>query len=418
MSLVEWLDWIGSLHNKEIDFGLERIAQVGEKLGLMEPDCVVVTVAGTNGKGSCVAGIEAIMLEASYKVGAFTTPFLFRYNEQIRLQGEPVSDFLLCEAFAEVAKACDQVTLTPFEFGTLAALVIFKKAKLDLWILEVGMGGRLDAVNIISADVAIIASIGIDHVEWLGDTRDKIGYEKAGIFRSHQPAIYGDFEPPLSVLQYADSLKTPLFLQGQQFNFVEEETTWRWQSAQTKLNHLPLPSLALQNMSVVLMAIELLQKKLPVQREAIDSGLKKVTLPGRIQIIPGEITRILDVSHNPAAVEFLKKYLCKNSCTGKTYAVFSMLADKDIIETIRVMEHVIDYWYVAPLATKRGASSDVLANCFRKLNLTNATFCQSIKEAEQLAMRQINFNLKNSEKNIRDRLIVFGSFHTVAEALI
>ncbi len=410
MNLTEWLDWIKSLHGKEVDLGLERTAQVAEKLGLLKKNCLVVTVAGTNGKGSCVAGLEAILLEAGYNVGAFTTPFLFRYNEQVRLQGECVSDSLLCEAFEEVSKARGHITLTPFEFGTLAALVIFKKANLDVWILEVGMGGRWDAVNVISADIAVIASIGIDHVEWLGKTRDAIGYEKAGIFRVNQLAVYGDFQPPLSVLQYAASLNVSLFCQGQQFNFIEKERSWDWRGAKTVLTHLPLSSLLLQNMSTVLMVIELLQEKLLIQRDAIELGLRKAKLPGRIQVSSGEdVTRILDVSHNPAAVEMLVSYLSKTACSGKTYGVFSMLVDKDIVETIRVAEAVVDYWYVAPLNSERKASLEVLADCFRKLNLTNVTFYGSIKEAEWAAMQQANSN---------DRLVVFGSFRTVAELVI
>ncbi len=415
MNLIEWLGWIKLLHTKEMDFGLERTAQVAEKLGLLKPGCTVVTVAGTNGKGSCVAGIEAIMLAAGYKVGAFTTPFLFCYNEQVRLQGEAVSDSLLCDAFEKVTKACGQITLTSFEFGALAALVIFKKENLDLWILEVGMGGRLDAVNAISADIAVITSIGIDHVEWLGKTRDAIGYEKAGIFRSHQPAVYGDFQPPDSVLQYANLLNTPLFFQGQQFKFVEKKRSWDWCSAETRLDHLPLSSLAIQNMSTVLMVIELLQKKLPVRRDAIELGLMKVTLPGRVQVISDDITRILDVSHNPAAVELLRRHLYKNPCMGKTYAVFSMLVDKDIIETIQVIQSVVDHWYVAPLDTERKASHEVLAYCFRKLNLTNVTFCSSIKEAKKFAMQKASISLRHAEQRMRDRVVIFGSFRTVAE---
>jgi len=417
MDLTRWLTWIKSLHSKEIDLSLERTAQVAEKLGLLKPICPVITVAGTNGKGSCVAGIEAIAIAAGYKVGAFTTPFLLRYNEQVRLQGKPVADSLLCEAFEEIAEACGQITLTPFEFGTLAALVIFKKTDLDLWILEVGMGGRWDAVNVISADIALITSIAIDHVDWLGHTRDAIGYQKAGIFRRHKPAIYGDFQPPQTVLDYASTLETPLFLQGQQFNFVEKETTWDWWSEQTRLNDLPLPSLMLQNMSTVLMAVELLQKKLPVPRRAIDFALTKVTLPGRIQVIPGEVTRIFDVSHNPAAVELLARYLRRNPCTGKTYAVFSMLGDKDIVESIRSIQDAIDYWYVAPLATERAASNAVLAYAFRKLKITHVGFYPSISGAAKAAEQRATHETGNSSQKTDNRVIVFGSFYTVSEVI-
>lgn len=409
MNLNEWLERIRSIHGQEMDLSLERTMQVAEKLGLLAGNPLVITVAGTNGKGSCVAGIEAIMLESGYKVGSFTTPYLYFYNEQIRLQGESVSDALLIDAFEEVEKARLGITLTPFEFGTLAALIIFKKAKLDVWILEVGMGGRYDAVNVISADVAVIASIGIDHVQWLGETREAIGYEKAGVFRSGQLAVYGDLEPPQSVIKYADLLGTTLFLQGEHFQYIENEQNWEWRTGDKVLRDLPLPSLALQNMSTVLMAIELIQSRLPVTQDAIIRGLCKVKLPGRIQVIADDVTRILDVSHNPASVAMLKTYLDKNLCNGKTYAVFSMLGDKDMVATMTEIKSAIDEWYVAPLGIARGASSEQLKESFENLKLRNVVFCRSIKEAERLVMERAVAG--------KDRVVIFGSFHTVSEVM-
>lgn len=417
MNLSEWVDKIKKMHGQEIELRLERTTQVAEKLGILENLPTVITVAGTNGKGSSVAGIEAILSASGYKVGAFTTPFICRYNEQVRIQGEVVSDLTLCEAFAEVEKACGSVTLTPFEFGALAALIIFKKADLDVWILEVGMGGRWDAVNVIAADVAVIASIDLDHMEWLGTTREAIGYEKAGIFRPLQLAVYGDFDPPASVVEYAESLKTSLWLQGKQFSFVEKADSWSWVCGETELDDLPLPSLALQNMSTVLMVIELLQPTLPVKREAIEFGLSNVRLPGRIQVMQGEITRILDVSHNPASVGLLKKYLQKNRCEGKTYAVFSMLVDKDILETVRVIESEVDGWYVAPVKNDRKASNEVMRECFRKLGVENVVYCESIVEAQGLAMEKARMSLLQDDVMKRDRVVIFGSFRTVAEVM-
>ncbi|MCC2667146.1 MAG: folC [Gammaproteobacteria bacterium] len=406
-SLKEWLETIKSAHPMEVDLSLERTKEVAKRLGIVDSLCPIITVAGTNGKGSCVAGIEAIMLAAGYKVGAFTSPFLFRYNEQVRLQGQSVTDEWLCDAFERVASVCGQITLTLFEFGTLAAMVIFKEANLDIWVLEVGMGGRWDAVNILDADIAVVSSIDIDHAAWLGNTREAIAREKAGIFRPYQPAVYGDFDPPSSLIQYAATLKTPLFFQGQQFGFSKKNETWDWWSLHpTKLDNLPLPALTLQNMSTVLMVIELLQTKLPVLRMEIESGLKKVKLPGRLQIIPGTVTQILDVSHNPSAVKLLANYLKENSCNGKTYAVFSMLADKDIVATLEVIRDLIDVWHVAPLKNERAASQELLASCFRKTNLENVIFHSSIKEAHEIAMQQAEAN---------GRVVVFGSFHTVAE---
>ncbi len=409
MDLSSWLDWIKSLHGKEIDFSLERTAQVAEELGLLNPSCPVVTVAGTNGKGSCVAGIEAVMLAAGYQVGAFTTPFLFRYNEQVRLQGVPVGDEVLCDAFECVAKARGSLTLTLFEFGTLAAMVIFKKAKLDLWILEVGMGGRWDAVNVIDADVAVVSNIAIDHVAWLGNTRDAISFEKAGIFRPNKPAVYGDLEPPDPLVHYANILGTPLFFQGKQFGFVEKDKSWDWWSEKTRLTGLPLPQLMLQNMSTVLMSVELLQSKLPVPSIAIQQALQKVALPGRIQVVPGEeVTHILDVSHNPDAVALLARYLRKSSGAEKTHAVFSMLADKDVAETILAIQDVIDYWHVAPLTTERAASGMMLTHAFHEAKIEKVSFYKTIPDALVMARQQ--------ENSAKKRVVVFGSFHTVAEA--
>lgn len=407
MNLSAWLQKIKSLHPKGIDLSLERTRQVAERLGVLKPVRPVVTVAGTNGKGSCVAGLEAIMIEAGYKVGAFTSPFLFHYNEQVRLQGKPVTDEILCNAFAQVMNACGPITLTQFEFGTLAAMVIFKEANLDLWILEVGMGGRWDAVNVIDADIAIVASIAIDHVDWLGNTRDAIAREKAGIFRPNKPVVYGDLQPPTSLIEYANTLKSPLFLQGQQFGFNDNGTAWDWWSEFVTFNSLPLPTLALQNMSSVLKAVELLQPLLPVKREAIDAALQKVRLPGRLQLVPGDVPEILDVSHNPAAVEFLAHYLQQNPCTGKTHAVFSMLVDKDIVSTLLTIQHLINSWHVAPLIGERSASEEVLAYCFRRNKIDNVTFYPSIKQAKAAACQQVQAG---------DQIVVFGSFHTVSEA--
>jgi dihydrofolate synthase/folylpolyglutamate synthase len=418
VTLTEWLQKIKLLHVKEIDFSLERTIQVAGWLDLLKPACWVITVAGTNGKGSCVAGIEAAALAAGYRVGAFTTPFLFRYNEQVRLQGKPVADVLLCDAFECIEKVRGKVTLTPFEFGTLAALIIFKKANLELCILEVGMGGRWDAVNIIDADIAVVTSIALDHVDWLGHTRDAIAYEKAGIFRPHRPVVYGDLQPPRSLINYARMLKAPLFLQGQHFGFIKKNLTWDWWSQKNKFEHLPLPRLMLQNMATMMMAIELSQAKLPIDRAAIEQALTKTTLLGRLQLMPGNVPVILDVSHNPAAVACLASYLGHTLADGKTYAVFSMLVDKDIFATIQIIQASIDHWYVAPLMTERAASYEVLAYCFRKANLNNVTFYPSIVVAKMAATQQAERDLMGPDQVEKSRLVVFGSFHTVAEGMV
>lgn len=406
-TFTEWLDWIKSLHIKQIDLGLSRVQKVLENMNL-KMTFPIITVAGTNGKGSTVAGLESVYLAAGFKTGAFTSPFLFRYNEQIKILGKEISDEALCSAFAKVEAARKDITLTPFEFNTLAALEVFQNANLDVVILEVGLGGRLDAVNVVDADVAIVTSIGIDHADYLGDTREKIAKEKAGIFRKNKPAICGDYHPPQSLVDYAKEINAKLYCQNQDFGFDIDGFHWNWWSENTRYENLTHPKLALQNMSTALMAVELLQNKLPVKQDAIEKALKTVSLTGRIQIFTGDVLKIFDVSHNPTAVLFLANYLKNHPVNGKTRAVFSMLADKDIVGTLWVIKNAIDEWYTAPLGGDRAASKQVLEYCFRKVNFANVNFYDSLEEAYKEAE-------KNSQKG--DRIVVFGSFHTVAEIL-
>lgn len=405
-TLPEWLAWIDKVHATEIDLGLERVKAVAERLDVLSPACPVITVGGTNGKGSTVAGLEAIYLAANYRTVAFTSPFLFKPNEQVRLNGKMVNDDALCAAFARVEEARGEIPLTPFEFFTLAALIIFKQHSPDVMILEVGLGGRLDAVNIIDANVAIIASIGIDHVNWLGHTREQIGFEKAGIFRSERPVVCGDFDPPNTLIEAAASISAPFYQQGRDFDFIDQGASWSWQSEIAKYEHLPKNALALQNLSSVLMAVTLLQLHLPVPPEAVVKGLLTVLLPGRIQIIPGEVTEIYDVSHNPAAIEFLINRLKTLNCAGKTYAVFSMLADKDIISSISTIRDWIDEWYVAPLNGKRAAPITMLEDSFTAAGVNQVSFFNSITAAYDQAA---------SDAKSGDRILIFGSFHTVTE---
>lgn len=406
-SLSEWLVWIKALRTTEIDLSLERVLKIGSQLGLLQPECPVITVAGTNGKGSCVAGLEAIYLAAGYKVGAFTTPYLFSYNEQVRIQSHAVGDSLFCDAFHRITEACgDDTTLTLFEYGTLAAFMIFKEANLDVWILEVGLGGRWDAVNVIDADVAIVASIGIDHVEWLGNTRELIAIEKAGIFRKNKPAICGDFDPPHTLIDCAARLETPLFCQSRDFGSMQEGDSWTWWSSHKMLPGLPFSKLLRQNMTTVLMAIDLLQTRLPVHKAAIDKALCTVTLPGRIQVIAGDVEYVFDVSHNPAAVIPLVDYLKNNPAAGKTYAVFSMLSDKDMLSTLEIIKAHIYQWHIAPVASDRASSLEKLSTHFEKARINNRAEYESIERAYE--------NVKSFVKK-GDRVVVFGSFRTVAQ---
>ncbi|VVC74731.1 Bifunctional protein FolC [Aquicella siphonis] len=406
-TVSEWMSWIESIHATEIDLGLERVKMVAERLGVLTPKCPVIIVGGTNGKGSTVSGLEAIYRAAGYQTGAFTSPILFRQNEQVRINGNLAKDEEFCEAFAKVESARGGISLTPFEYCTLGALCIFQNYPLDIMILEVGMGGRLDAVNILNADVAVVASVGIDHISWLGHTRELIGREKAGIFRAERPAVCGDFDPPVSLIEAAADLPAPLYFHGRDFDFEETTDHWTWTHQGIRYESLPLNSLSTQNMSVVLMVITLLQAKLPVKREAIDKGLKEVTLPGRIQIIADDVTEIFDVSHNPDAVAFLKQKLDTMMCTGRTLAVFSMLSDKDIIGSLTVIKDRIDEWYAASLQTKRSSTMELLEESFAAAEISQVRFFSTLAEAYQAAIQSARMG---------DRVIVFGSFHAVAEA--
>lgn len=405
-TLCEWLSWIASIHISEIELGLDRVRVVADRLKGCHPRCPVIIVGGTNGKGSTVAGLEAIYRTMGYQVGAFTTPILFKHNEQVRTNGEMASDQAFCQAFEKIEAARQEISLTPFEYCTLAALLIFQTHEMDVLLLEVGLGGRLDAVNILDADVAVITSIGIDHVEWLGDTREAIAYEKAGIFRPGKPAVCGEEEVPDSLLKHADVLGTPLFCQGRDFLYQENDQDWSWAYQDRRYDHLPLAALAIQNMSTVLMTVTLLQSRLPVTREVIDKGLSNVKLMGRIQIIPGPVTLVYDVSHNPASVALLARRLREMPCQGKTHAVFSMLADKDIAASIHGVKEIMDEWYVAPLLVKRAAETETLRRAFQQAGVDKVTYSSSIGKA---------FRMASARAQEGDRIIVFGSFHTVAD---
>lgn len=406
-TLIDWIKYIQSLHVTTMDLSLERVYHVADKLQLLKKKSPVVTVAGTNGKGSCVAGLEAIYRAAGYQVGAFTSPVLFCHNEYVRINGQNIADQAFCDAYARIEAARHDMTLTPFEFTALAAFILFQEARLDVWILEVGLGGRFDAVNVMDADVAIVANIGLDHMDWLGDTREKIGYEKAGIFRSGKPAICGDLDPPQTIVEYANKIGAYFYQHDTDFYFETTAIDWCWMSKNSRLNHLPLPQLALQNMATVLMAIELLQPRLPITVDAIKAGLSQLSLPGRIQVMPDKVTRIFDVSHNPAAAELLADYLSRNPYP-KIRAVFSMLSDKDIVATLLVMKEWVNNWYIASLPVKRGASTDKLLASFQQAGISSVSSYVTIDEAYQNAMNE-------SEKG--ECVVIFGSFHTVAEVM-
>jgi dihydrofolate synthase/folylpolyglutamate synthase len=417
MTLAEWLSWQETQHAKQIDLGLERTRPVLQRLGLDRPPHAVITVAGTNGKGSSVAFLEAILRSAGYRVGAYTSPHLLRYNERIRMLGEEASDAELCASFERINEARGDTSLTYFEFGTLAAFDIFQRTHIDIAILEVGLGGRLDTVNLLDADVALVTAIGIDHVEWLGTDRESIGSEKAGIFRSGHPAICGDRDPPHSLMARANTLDAPLYCVGRDFDYQTHEDSWSWwgqtREKRQHYDELPYPRLRgafqLQNAAAVLMALTQLAERFPVTRADICRGLTSVNLQGRFQVVPGVVTRIFDVAHNPHGAEVLAEALRGHPCQGRTLGVFGMLADKDIAGVLRIMFSVVDSWYMTGLPVKRAATGDFLAGQLLAIQQNAAVqIFPGVSEAYAQAL---------SEARPHDRVVVFGSFYTVAEAL-
>lgn len=406
-TMQEWLNWINSIHFSTIELGLERVKQVALQLKLLPLRPKTIIVGGTNGKGSTVAALEAIYRAQGYNVGCYTSPVLYKHNEQVRVNGVSPPDEIFCQVFAEIENHRAGIRLTPFEYHTLAALMIFEKHPLDLVILEVGMGGRLDAVNIVDADIAILTSIDLDHMDWLGHSRAAIAMEKTGIFRAQKPAICGDIDPPPEIAVEAKKLNADLYQHQKEFGFEKQKLSWNWQYQKNKLENLPYGFLATHNLSTALMAIELTQLILPVTIKSIKFGIKHAFLPGRLQIIHSEIPRIFDVAHNPAAVRHLVLKLKELSISGQIHAVFSMLSDKDIEGCINVIQHHIDKWYIAGLSVPRAATKEQLELIFENLKIENVSVAEKISHAYREA---------NSIAKEGDCVIVFGSFHTVAQA--
>ena len=412
-SLKDWLDWQESLHPLAIDMGLERTAQVYHALN---PDCIkppTITVAGTNGKGSCIAYLEAIYRAQGYRVGAYSSPHILKYNERIKIDGKPVSDELICEAFARIESVRGNTSLSYFEFGTLAALDIFWRSGLDVQLLEVGLGGRLDAVNIVDPDVSLISSIGIDHVDWLGATREAIGQEKAGIFRAKTPAIVGDCNPPESLLQSAVDKDAQLYCIGKDFGYKKNTTDWDWFAGDLHIDHLPEPGLKgehqYRNASAVILAVEVLAKSLPVSDMSIRTGLKNTLLPGRFQLINDKIPVLLDVGHNPEAVKTLVDYLNMTFPGKKIHAVFSMMKDKDIAGVLEIMNPVVYDWFFAPLTNPRAATEPLMREIFSQSSVARVSFgFTGFAEA---------FNAAKNQAQEDDLLLVFGSFFLVSDCL-
>ncbi len=412
-SLHEWLSWQQSLNPKEIDLGLERVARVLNQAGHKDHfDCPLITVAGTNGKGSVVAFLEAIARAAGYNTCSYTSPHILRYNERIRIDGIEIDDDSLCKAFERIDQARGNVQLTYFEFGTLAAIDLFISAKPDLVILEVGLGGRLDAVNIMQPDVAVITTIDIDHTDWLGNDREAIGLEKAGIFRAGCPAICGDSKPPRSLLEQAANLQVDLKRIGKHYRVEHRQAGWSLLDETTRLHDLPVPALAgefqLSNAATAIMALKSLPGLDPGV-EAIKQGLQHVHLAGRFQLIRQQPAVILDVAHNPQAARSLLSQLKAHDCSGSTHAVVAMLADKPVANVIALVSSAIDYWYTAGLeSVPRGLSAaDMAAAVEQHSSDVKLSAAATVAGACELALATAGIN---------DRIIIFGSFYTVAEA--
>ncbi|SEQ77281.1 dihydrofolate synthase / folylpolyglutamate synthase [Nitrosomonas sp. Nm51] len=416
--LTEWLDYLEKLHPKSIDMGLERVDRVRNELRLT-PFFPVIVVGGTNGKGSVCAIMESILTAADYRVGCYTSPHLIRYNERIHVKQQVVSDAQLLRAFNTVEQArkkCD-VSLTYFEFGTLAAMHVFMVERIDVAILEVGLGGRLDAVNIFDADCAILTNVELDHQEYLGDSREAIGYEKAGIFRREKPVVCAEADLPLSVLHHAQKTGAQINVIHQDFGFVQESNRqWQFWSRQNRLYMLPLPALRgsnqLHNASACLMALEQLREQLQISIQAIREGLLCVTLPGRFQLVSMRPMIILDVAHNPAAAAVLAKNLEMTPSAGKTYAVFAMLQDKDIAGVVEVLKNHIDIWLISSTDAARGAHARQLLQILYKSDITSEN--NTIREFENV-ISAYAFACEQADKN--DRICVFGSFFTVGAVL-
>ncbi len=382
-------------------------------MGMLKPTYTVVSVAGTNGKGSSVTMLDEILRRAGYRVGRYTSPHLIKYNERICVDGNEVSDAELCESFDRIDRARGDISLTYFEFGTLAALDLFRQHNVEIAILEVGLGGRLDAVNILDADAALISSIDLDHQQWLGNTRESIGREKAGIFRNMAPAVCSDPNPPQTIIDCASALGTPLSLAGQDFSYETTENGWDWQSAQNSWLDLPRPmqycEFQLQNAAGVLMVLENISHEFPVQEDAIRNGLANFRLHGRMQQIPGEIEMILDVAHNRESVQALIKNLQSVPCIGKTHILIGMLKDKTHDMVLSELGRVADSWSVVTLAEERGCDSAQLIQALAELDIRD-----NIRGYDSVADALAGIRAKAIPG---DRIVITGSFLTVGAAL-
>ncbi len=413
-TLQDWLSHCERLHPKTIDLGLDRVREVATRMNLRF-DCPVITVAGTNGKGSTCAMLEAIALQAGWRTGMYTSPHLVHFEERCRIHGESVSAGELVPYFARVEAARQGVTLTYFEFTTLAILGLMADATLDVAILEVGLGGRLDAVNVIDADCAVVTSVDIDHTEFLGPDRESIGREKAGILRAGRPAVVSDPVPPQSVIDHAEAIGADLWLLGRDFNFSGDKQQWGWAGRGRRYAGLAYPALRganqLINASGVLAALTSLRERLPVTAQAVRNGLAMVELPGRFQIVPGQPTLVLDVAHNPHSVAALVANLDAMGFYPTTHMVLGAMADKDLDAMLKRVEPLADRWYFTDLPTARAETAAGLHARWQALRTRSGV------SASEHPDPRAALAAAAAAADPADRIVVFGSFYTVGGIL-
>ena len=416
-TLAEWLTYCEQLHPTAIEMGLGRVREVAERLQLRF-DCPVITVAGTNGKGSTCAMLESVLRQAGYRTGVYSSPHLVHFEERLRLQGESVDAALLVTGFSAVEAARLQspaVSLTYFEFTTLACFYVMQRNALDVAILEVGLGGRLDAVNIVDADCAVITSIDLDHTALLGPDRESIGREKAGIMRTGRPVVVSDPVPPTSVIDHAREIGADLWRVGVDFNVSGDQQQWGWAGRGRRYAGMAYPALRganqLVNAAGVLAALTALRERLPVPAQAIRNGLGMVELPGRFQIIPGQPTLVLDVAHNPHSVAALAANLDAMGFFPTTHAVFGAMADKDLAPMLDRVAPILDRWYFTDLPTPRAAKGTAVQATWAARNQRKDASAQSFADVSQALAAAI------AAADPADRIVVFGSFYTVAGVL-
>ena len=407
--LKTWLCYLEQLHPSSIELGLERVKSVAERLDLLQPAPYIFTVAGTNGKGTTCRTLEMILLAADKRVGVYSSPHLLHFTERVRINNQESTPSDTVKAFAAIEKARGDISLTYFEYATLAALYQFKQAQLDVVILEVGLGGRLDATNIVDADIAIITTIGIDHVEYLGNTRESIGREKAGIFKPKSIAVVGEPEIPSSILDVAHAVNCPLFAVNKDWSYQQiDKLTWQFNSSIKQYQNLPIPQVPLANAATAIAALS--HSPFSITQKQIDSALEKTSLIGRFQIIQLSPTVIVDVAHNPHAASYLVKQIellkQQQSKVGKVRFVIGMLKDKDIKSTLSIFN--ADQWYCASLYGERGCNADILKQFLQEENVENIATFDSVNEAYQKAMKEAKED---------DIIVVCGSFHTVSAVL-